>query len=92
MNLQKFNREVQRTSIKLVRQLEAAGKMPNVLCDIKDSAPMAPIALYRKTERGYEFYADISIQTFLSFDIPAALAAGGTIDDLYKTKKRRAAS
>jgi hypothetical protein len=92
----RFNREVQKTTIKLLYQLAAVHKMPNVMVRIRKSDPMAPIELYQKTEQTetkqtWQFWANVSIPVFLSYDVPTAIASGGRVHDLVaaRNKQRR---
>jgi hypothetical protein len=86
----KFIREVHKTTIDLLRQLAAIREMTNISVHIKNKPSTQPISLgYRTEQKNWEHHGDISISTFLSFDIQTAIAAGGSIDDLLASKKRR---
>jgi hypothetical protein len=85
---------VQKITISLLRQLTAIRQMSNVRVHIKEDKPGAPIMLIRRhvENDGSEYWSEwgsISIQDFLSFDITAAIAAGGTIGDLMRTQNKR---
>jgi hypothetical protein len=81
---------VHKTTIDLLRQLAAIREMTNISVHIKKKPSPQPISIgYRTEQKNWEHCGDISISTFLSFDIRTAIAAGGSIDDLIASKKRR---
>jgi hypothetical protein len=80
-----FSNELQKMTIRVIHQLAAMTKMPAVGVSLQSKNTSRPIFIYDKAH--IENYCQLSISTFLTLNVAAAIAKGGTFADLIESPR-----
>jgi hypothetical protein len=88
---ERFGREVQKMTVRLIHQLAAIAKMPAVGVYVVSGNTSKPIRIWPKPDlRGDR--RSLSISDSLRLDVEAAIAKGGTFADLWATARPKRSS
>jgi hypothetical protein len=88
---ERFGREVQKMTVRLIYQLAAVAKMPAVGVYVLSQNTSAPIKVWPKPDLRGDVRR-LSISDFLRFNVEAAIAKGGTFADLLTTARPKRSS
>lgn len=81
----RFSNELQKMTIRLIYQLAALIEMPAVGVRIRSKSTSTPIFIYDKAND--EKFVSVSISTFLTLNVAAAIAKGGAFADLLESPR-----
>jgi hypothetical protein len=82
----KIASETQKVTIRLIYQLAAIAKMPTVDVHLSSRRTSQPIVIWEKPNITGNMRR-LTIWQFLSLDVAAAIAKGGTFTDLLQSKR-----
>jgi hypothetical protein len=82
----KIASETQKLTIRLIYQLAAIAKMPTVGVHLSSRRTSQPIVIWEKPNITGNM-RQLTIWQFLSLDVTAAIAKGGTFTDLLQSKR-----